>query len=211
MTKTRDLADLGGGFIQAGTGAVQRTVESKLQDVVSVKDFGAVGDGVTDDTSKIQAALNAAEGKTLYFPKSPGSYLLNSSVSLPSGGVSTLMDPGVTFSGVGSTFTRVFQVPSLSVGPNGTEIARHLSATALLNFGLVPASYSSELTVTVPGASLGDTCVATPNLPFFGGVTWCAYCVAADTVTIRVVNAATSDQDIDGPGGSTWRVDVWQH
>lgn len=41
MTKTRDLADLGGGFIQAGTGAVQRTVESKLQDVVSVKDFGA--------------------------------------------------------------------------------------------------------------------------------------------------------------------------
>jgi hypothetical protein len=39
MTKTRDLADLGGGFIQAGTGAVQRTVESKLQDVVSFKYF----------------------------------------------------------------------------------------------------------------------------------------------------------------------------
>jgi hypothetical protein len=39
MTKTRDLADLGGGFIQAGTGAVQRTVESKLQDTVSVLDF----------------------------------------------------------------------------------------------------------------------------------------------------------------------------
>ena len=57
MTKTRDLADLGGGFIQAGTGAQQRTVESKLQDVVSVKDFGAVGTG--NETAKIEAAISA--------------------------------------------------------------------------------------------------------------------------------------------------------
>ena len=64
MTKTRDLADLGGGFIQAGTGAQQRTVESKLQDVVSVKDFGAVGDPVA-----IQAALTyaVANGKIVGF------------------------------------------------------------------------------------------------------------------------------------------------
>jgi len=77
MTKTRDLADLGGGFIQAGTGAVQRTVESKLQDMVSVKDFGAVGDGVTDDTSSIQAAVIAtsSSGATLFFPQ--GTYILS--------------------------------------------------------------------------------------------------------------------------------------
>ena len=67
MTKTRDLADLGGGFIQAGTGAVQRTVESKLQDVVSVKDFGADPTGVVDSTTAIQNACNAAVEKLLRF------------------------------------------------------------------------------------------------------------------------------------------------
>ena len=46
------------GFIQSGTGAVARTVQDKARESVSVKDFGAVGDGVTDDTLAIQAAIN---------------------------------------------------------------------------------------------------------------------------------------------------------
>lgn len=48
-------------FTQSGTGAVQRTVKSKLQDVVSIKDFGAVGDGATDDLGKVKAALESGK------------------------------------------------------------------------------------------------------------------------------------------------------
>ena len=60
-------------FIPAGTSAVVTTVQDKLRESVSVKDFGAIGDGVTDDTAAIQAAINASSGKVLYLPA--GTYL----------------------------------------------------------------------------------------------------------------------------------------
>jgi hypothetical protein len=54
------------GFLQAGTGAVATTVQAKLRESVSVKDFGAVGDGVADDSAAFLAAFNT--GKRVYAP-----------------------------------------------------------------------------------------------------------------------------------------------
>ena len=71
-------------FTQAGTGALARTVDSKLKDVVSVKDFGAMGDGTTNDTAAIQAAIDAAQGtKQVFIPA--GTYLVTDSLLLYKG------------------------------------------------------------------------------------------------------------------------------
>ena len=62
------------GFIASQTGAVATTVQSKLRERVSVKDFGAVGDGVTDDSAAIQTALDSG-AKEIFFPE--GEYLVS--------------------------------------------------------------------------------------------------------------------------------------
>lgn len=57
------------GYQPAGTGAVATTVQSKLRERVSAKDFGAVGDQSTSDKTAIQSALSsltAQNGQTLY-------------------------------------------------------------------------------------------------------------------------------------------------
>jgi len=64
-------------FLQSGTGAASRTVRSKLRDGVSVKDFGAAGDGATDDTAAIAAAYASGAG-AVYFPK--GTYLTSAEI-----------------------------------------------------------------------------------------------------------------------------------
>jgi hypothetical protein len=60
---------------------------------VNVEWFGARGDGVTDDTAAIQAAVDAGEGGTLYFP--PGTYLISAgtaaaAIAIPAAGIRLL-------------------------------------------------------------------------------------------------------------------------
>ena len=60
-----------------GTAQLSRTVQAKFRDSISVKDFGATGDGTTDDTNAILAAIAAmpSNGSNLLFPQ--GTYIVN--------------------------------------------------------------------------------------------------------------------------------------
>jgi hypothetical protein len=53
-----------------------RPLAERFADMVSVKDFGAVGDGVADDTAAIQAAINLVSGtsRTLFLPSTSAAY-----------------------------------------------------------------------------------------------------------------------------------------
>lgn len=71
-----DPADYGADELEYTSneaGATERTVAGKLTDWVSVKDFGAIGDGSTDDTAAITSA--AAAGTDIFFPA--GTYVMS--------------------------------------------------------------------------------------------------------------------------------------
>lgn len=91
------------GFLQAIAGAVLRTVGDKLFDTMSVKDFGAKGDGVTDDTAALNvAAAKLPSNKSLYFPA--GTYIVDtgcvlfrnkSNITVYGDGAATIVRPSV--------------------------------------------------------------------------------------------------------------------
>ena len=65
-------------YTAGGMGAVTRTASDKFSDEISVKDFGAKGDGLTDDTLAIQQALTASN--SIYLPE--GTYLISGVITI---------------------------------------------------------------------------------------------------------------------------------
>lgn len=87
-------------FDSSLTDAVPRIAADKLGDVASALDFGAAGDGVTDDTTALQAAIDACAGRALLLPAGHV-FLIDAPLTLPShtrlcgsGSLKSTADPG---------------------------------------------------------------------------------------------------------------------
>jgi len=155
-------------FQPAGAGAVATTVQSKLREFVSVKDFGAVGDGVADDTAAIQAAIDFAGSRDVFFPTA--SYKISSSLVLRNG--NRLVgegDPtglgGMAISPLGAAFNNasfaIFVKPSGSLSSVSFERIRTWGGGYGVKFDLATGSvdkidfrdcvFQSHLTAAIGG------------------------------------------------------------
>jgi hypothetical protein len=73
--------------VLADGSTTRRDLSARFSDVINVKDYGATGDGVTDDTAKLQEAATFAgtSGRSLFIPGTSSYYKLSDTISIPAG------------------------------------------------------------------------------------------------------------------------------
>jgi len=94
-------------------GSSSRTLEARLSDLLSIKDFGAVGDGVADDTPAFQSAL--ASGRDIYFPDGTYRVVLTAGANFtPSANTALIADDPhqavLAFESATSSYKSIFNV-----------------------------------------------------------------------------------------------------
>lgn len=139
------------GFQQVGTGAVSTTVQRKLRETVSVNDFGAIGDGVADDTAAIQAAL--ASGKAIYFPQPQAFYNVTANLT-----INSPVEAGLyrVFGGSGTITLGANSVTEVHPhwwGAEATQVSTIDTTVAAKNTAAFNAAFSQGKYVVLPGGN----------------------------------------------------------
>ncbi len=141
-------------FSYAGYQRGEKPLPERTPDV-SVKDFGATGDGTTDDTAAIQKAIDTNPGKTIALPE--GRYLL--------GDVVTIGDSGTVLQGEGPDKTVfVMPVPLQEIHPlpvqypdtGGTAYAY---SGGFINVAGSSGYYANDAQPVMAPAARGDTVI----------------------------------------------------
>lgn len=139
------------GFLQAGTGATARAAQAKLRDLVSVKDFGAVGDGVTDDAGAVANWLTyiVANDKAGFVPA--GIYLLGAKITTTNCDKLAIYGEGSTVSVfkradnvVTTSFTEMFRLDNKAGG---------MSELVMRGLGFDGNARGNQIPVNITGVS----------------------------------------------------------
>lgn len=136
--------------LQDGTGGSLRTIDSKFNDFVSVKDFGAVGDGSTDDTTAFQNAINT--GKPVYVPKPPDAYKITDTLTLNSSYKALIGDECMPVIEMHTDNKPAIEIVATSSGTNEYSRVENLYIKRLPNDNVsaVP-NYSATITASLAG------------------------------------------------------------
>ena len=140
-------------YLHSGTGAVARTIRGKQEDVVSVKDFGAAGDGTTDDTTAINAAIVYAatqSRRALLFPH--GNYKITASLTSISSSTWRVYGEGKHATRIFTTFNGpVFTIDTSTTGVNFVEFSD------MAIEGEISGTYSSSVGILVAASAVSQT------------------------------------------------------
>lgn len=188
------------GFQQAGSGAVVRTAQDKMREWVSVKDFGAVGDGVADDTAAIQAAVDAAiaSRRSLFVPRTSQGALGMYRITAP-----ITISAGIRIFGDGTNYCGF-----LCDGCSGIVISAGVNFVTIENLAIVQLARFSVGTpnnnyaITTEGTA-GSLCAwhIYRNL-FIDGFKWAFYVPFTWSSVFNGINAVYCFGGINSPGQS---------
>lgn len=138
---TTTLSNAGPSLVTATGAATARTLASYFADVINVKDFGAKGDGVTDDTAALQAAITAAGNSTIRFPA--GNYIKSAALTVATGFAPLLIGDGI-----GST-----RIINNSSTAGGIIFSNATSASMPLGGGIQNMTIDGGVSPTIAGSS----------------------------------------------------------
>ncbi len=142
-------------YTHGGTGSVSRSTTSKLQEWISVKDFGAVADGVTNSTTAFNNALLAAGGQYVFVPS--GAYYI---VGLVTGAFFSVGSVTIN-NGTVLTITNLPQVFTTPPGPSGDVLTSN--GTSWVSAVLVPFPTGTKMLFVQTAAPTGWTKIVTDN------------------------------------------------
>lgn len=159
-----EVNGMGSGIQFTGQGTSNtRSFNAKLADVVSVMDYGATGNGSTDDTAAIQAAITFCIGSQtagtdtpymLYFPA--GTYKITAALNITTGNTATLT--GFCMSGAGKYATTIIQytnnTPIFSMAPSAMHSC--LFENMQLTYNTMQTSNTSGNVFNITGTIADD-------------------------------------------------------